>query len=160
MDQIRSTVYLTDPDRVRQDRPRSDGLGRLRQVDRTIDPGDRIRYAEAAAITGMSTRWLVMQVDTGTLTRTGGRRGDAHHTWLSRSECEALALSRYRRGHTSPYWLTMTAAAAILGIARKNAHQARQDGRLPAQRAANGDFLIRRDDILALVNTREIRPRP
>lgn len=116
-----------------------------------IDPDDRITYAEAIEITGRSRRYLNQQAAAGALSRVGGTRSDVFKTWLSRRECEQLALNGYRRGHATDYWLTMTEAAKMLGIARQNAHQARTVGRLPAQRTHNGDWLVRRDDVLALL---------
>ena len=112
-----------------------------------IDPGDRVSYAEAVAITGRSARYLRQAAQRGLLTRMGGQPSDAFTTWLSRAECEELALQLYRRGHAGDYWLTMTQAAAALGIARQNAHQARDTGRLPARRTAMGDWLVRRADL-------------
>lgn len=57
-----------------------------------IEPADRVSYAEALLITGRSGGYLRQQVERGVLTRVGGGRGESSATWLSRSECEALAL--------------------------------------------------------------------
>lgn len=60
-------------------------------VAAVIDPGDRVTYAEAEAITGRSHRYLARQAQLGNLSREGGERTNPFTTWLSRAECEALA---------------------------------------------------------------------
>jgi excisionase family DNA binding protein len=120
-------------------------------VQDLVDEGDRVTYAEAIAITGRSHRYLSQLAAQGALTREGGNRGSgAHHTWLSRTEVEGLALSAYRRGEATDYWRTVSQTAAMVGVSRQAVQQAVEEGRLPAQRSGIGHWLIRRDDILRL----------
>ena len=82
------------------------------------------------------------------------------HTWLSREQCEALALKAYRRRRRiPPYRVTMTTAARMLRIARPTAHVARKSGRLPARQTEMGDWLVRYADVIALMESKTFRGR-
>lgn len=116
-----------------------------------IEPADRITYAEAKLITGRSDSYLLAQARTGHLTRMRGASISNFQTWLSRRECEHLALAQYRRHHRPPYWVTMTEAAELLGIGKESAYRARNRGHFPTFQAGNGDLLMRRIDINALL---------
>lgn len=115
-------------------------------VGEGIASGDQVTYAEAEEITGRSHGFLAKQVRLGVLRRDGGHPWDVYTTWLSRSECESLALAQYRRGQPSGYWMTMTQVAELAGISRANVHSARKAGRLLAQRTGLGDWLVGRSD--------------
>ena len=90
-----------------------------------IPAGDRVTYAEAVAITGRSRRYLAQLAQQGRLSRTGGTPRTALATWLSRAECEELALQQYRRGRASDYWLTIAAPRWATGffVARTSDNQ-------------------------------------
>ena len=120
----------------------------------TIEPGDRITYADAIDITGISHTHLARLAASGALTLVGGTAHHPYSTWLSRSEAEALARTRTAAAR-SRTWLTMAEAAEMLGVARQHAYKVRRTGELPIQRAGHGDWLVRRDDALALYRARE-----
>ena len=132
---------------------------RVPAVTGVIELDDRVAYAEAVTIVGRSRSYLKAQVRRGVLTRVGGGRRDGFATWLSRGECEALALQLYRRGHASDYWLTMAEAAQLLGIARQHAYKARAGQRLPTYTTRVGDLLVRRRDVETLQRAGAFRGR-
>jgi hypothetical protein len=107
-------------------------------VDGTIAPGDRITYAEAIDIRGLSHTHLARLAAAGALTRVGGTAHHPYSTWLSRSESEALALTRYHRGHATDYWLTMAEAAELLGAARQHVYKVRRTGRYRSTERVTG----------------------
>ena len=125
-----------------------------------IEPHDSITYSEAQAITGWSHTYLAQLARAGTLTRAGGGPREMFDTWLSRRECEQLALKSYRRRRLlPPYWVTMTTAAMMLRLARSNAYMARKNGRLPAEQTEMGDWLVRYTDVVALMESGAFRGR-
>jgi hypothetical protein len=125
-----------------------------------IVPHDRITYAEAQAITGWSHTYLAQKARAGIIRRVGGGSREMFDTWLSREQCESLALEAYRRRRPlPPYWVTMTTAAQMLRLARPNAYQARKSGRLPARQTAMGDWLVRYVDVVALMESKTFRGR-
>jgi hypothetical protein len=67
-------------------------------VASAIDPKDRITYAVATDITGLSRSSMARLSGDGVFTRQGGTPEDRLSTWFSRSECEEFVLTRYRRG--------------------------------------------------------------
>lgn len=118
-----------------------------------IAEGDRVTFAEAQEITGRSHAFLSKRARLGVLSRMGGQRSDVYSTFLSRSECEALAVAAYRRGQASSYWMTLTQVSVLAKVSRANVHLDRKKGRLPARRTAMGDFLVTAQDAYAYAMT-------
>lgn len=115
-----------------------------------IAAADRVSYAEAQLITGRSRSYLNQRVAAGRLQRDGGTPRDVFNTWLSRTKCEELRLRRYRRPMTGGHWLTRMQAAEMLGLSRGYLYRLP----LPHFQAAQGDQLLRRDDVEAVAERR------
>jgi len=99
-------------------------------VHADIDLEDRVTYAQAEKISGMSRSYLVRHIRRGELRRISG---GPCNTWLWRVEMEELALRMHRWNRQTDYWVTMTEAARILNLHRTSVYAARDRGRFPAR---------------------------
>lgn len=117
----------------------------------SIERIDRISYAEAVLITGRSHSYLAGRARAGWLRRDGGTIGAPHETWLSRNDCESLAMQTINRSQTGGYWLTARQAGSLLGVVTKAVYT---PGLFRHITAATGLIVFRRYDVELMANTR------
>lgn len=120
-----------------------------------IAAADRVTYTQAEQITGRSHSYLNQRAAAGHLRRDGGTPSEPFTTWLSRAECEELALVLYRRTMAGGYWLTRRQAAELLGLSRGYLYRLP----FPHFKTALGDHVLRRVDVEAFAEKRTAKAR-
>jgi len=123
-----------------------------------MTPADGITLDEAAHILGCSRRTVVRHIDSGRLPAAGSKY---QRRRVSRADAEQLALrlpsSRSHFDLETSYWVTATAAAAIVGVNVSRLNQLVAAGRLPYETHADGIRMFRRAQLEVVANARDAR---
>lgn len=117
-------------------------------VGEDVTPTQRLSYAEAARILGVTEGTVAKMVARGDLKRLT-RRADSG---LLRADVERLSLARWRAGAKT--WLTATQVAKRLGLTEAQVQQRANAGHLPFARNPAGRQLFRPGQIAGIARAR------
>ncbi len=106
---------------------------------------------EVAALLGVTLDAVYMAVYRGRLRKARRGRGGAV---FDRADVEVYLARRYRPDRPSSYWVDTAQAAEVLGITPATVRSLIHRDRLPGIRHASGRFLLRRQQVEVIANSR------